>query len=151
MIGHRQIIVNGFGNSHKANPAAVKQGIIGKFLNGIHGVISPDIEEIFNLQFVQDLKDLVVKLGSVLDLRQLVTAGTQKRGRSPFQQVDIQIAFDVIGKIHYPFFQQPLNAVKHSIDLIGSPVYGRLIDSCKTGIDHRSGSSGLPHDDIAFH
>ena len=48
----------------------------------IHDV---DIDESFDLQFIQDCKNLFVDFHIFMDLRQFIAAGSKKCGWSPFQ------------------------------------------------------------------
>ena len=151
MVCGRQVIVNGLWNAHKADSAAVEQGIVGKLLNGVHGVIAADIEKVLYLQLVQNGKYLIVYLPVITNLRQLETAGTQISGGRSFQKLNIQIRLDVLLQIHIPLLQKPLYAVEHAVHLPGAPVLGCLKHACQAGINHCGWTSGLPYDYITFY
>ena len=50
--------------------------IIGKLFDGIHRIISADVDKYFDLRFIHNGKDLFIDFGIFMDLRQLKTAGT---------------------------------------------------------------------------
>ena len=79
MVGHHQVIVNRLGNAHKADIAANMGTVISQLADGIHAVIAADVEEIADIQFAQDLEQLLVygfALGGV-PVGQLVAAAAQ--------------------------------------------------------------------------
>ena len=77
MVGERQIIVNSLGASHKADLRTGDDSVIGKLLDGVHGIVAADIDKAVNLQIRQDLEDFFIDLPAVVDVRKLVAAGTQ--------------------------------------------------------------------------
>ena len=85
-----------------------------------------------------------------MDIRQLIPAGAQECGRCTLEQLDVNVGMNLGGQIHIHLIQETLNAVKHSIHLVESPLLGRLVDACQAGINHGGGASRLPYNNITF-
>ena len=150
MVGEGQIVVDGLGHTQKLLLMPLHDGIIGQLLDGIHGIVSSDINEGFDVQLVQNLENLLVDLTVLMDLRKLEPAGAKECGRSSLQQLDVHVGMDLSGQIHILLVQKALNSVKHSVNLVEASLSGRLIDACQTGIDHGSGAARLSYNDVAF-
>ena len=55
----------------------------------------------------------------------------------------------VIGQIHDPLLQKPLDAVKHTIYLLCPSVLGGLEHAYQTGVDNCGGTARLTYDNIS--
>ena len=55
---------------------SLDNGIIGQLLDGIHGVIASDIDKDLNIQLIQYGKYLLIKCRVLMNIRQLIPAGT---------------------------------------------------------------------------
>ena len=79
-----EVIIDCFRNSHEFLWFIFLCGIIGKHLDSVHGIISTDIEEIFNVVFFHDFKHFIVYFFISLNLWKLITAGAEKSGWCSF-------------------------------------------------------------------
>ena len=138
MIGHGKVVVNGLGNAHKFDIAAGQQAVIIQLFDGIHGIISADIEEILHFQLFQDRKDLIInRFGALfMDTGQLITAGAQISGGCTLEQFNIQVISDMIGQIDITLIKQSLDTVKHAINLTGPAVLSGFKNADQTGINN---------------
>ena len=76
VVGAVQVIVDGLWHADEADIAADSLGVAGQFADRIHGIISPDIEEIADAMLLKFLEKLWIYC--VLQaLRQLVPAGAR--------------------------------------------------------------------------
>ncbi len=150
VIRKRQVIVNRLGHSQELLLMSLDDRIIRQFLDGVHGVVSTDIDESLNLQLVQNLENFLIDFGILMDLRQLKPAGTQKCGRGSLQQFNVHVRMNLGGQIHILLIQKALNAVEHSVYFMESSFLGSLIDTSKTGINHRSGAARLSNNNVAL-
>lgn len=85
-----------------------------------------------------------ISRGVVTYLRQLEAAGTQIRGGSSLQKLNIQIGLDMLLQIHTPLLQKSLYAMEHAVYLLSSPVLGCLKHAGQAGINHRGGAPDCP-------
>ena len=83
MVRKGQVIVNGFGNTQELLAMSLDNGIIRQLLDGIHGIIASDIDKDLNIQLIQYGKYFFIKCRILMDIRQLITAGTQECRRRP--------------------------------------------------------------------
>ena len=95
MVGQRQIIVNGLGHAQEFLGLSGKDRVVGKLFDGIHGVVSADIDKRFDIEFIEDLEDLLIDALVLVDLRQFEPAGSKKRGRRSLQKFNIQFGMDL--------------------------------------------------------
>ena len=98
MVGDHQVIVDGLGHAHKADVAADVCAVVGQLADGVHRVVTADVEEVADVQLLQDLKQLDVDgltLGGV-PVGQLVAAGTQIAGRRALQKLNVQCGFQLV-------------------------------------------------------
>ena len=73
MVGKSKVVINGLGTSDETNLGAGNYSVIGKLLDGIHRVISADVDKAIDLKFIEHLEDLLVKLFVLIDVGELVT------------------------------------------------------------------------------
>ena len=76
MIRLYQVIVDGLWHANEADIAADSLGVAGQFADRIHGIISPDIEEIADAMLLKFLEKLWIHC-VLQTLRQLVPAGAK--------------------------------------------------------------------------
>ena len=151
MVGTGQIVVDGFWHTHEADVAADQVAVIRELLNGVHGIISADVKESFDLELLKEGEDLLVNFVIFLDFGEFVAAAPEEGRRGSLQKVDVQIRADVFREIYIFMFQKAVDAVAHSVYFPGAPVLCRLENAGKAGIDDGSGAAGLADDDISLH
>ena len=151
MVGDGQIVVDGLRAADKLLFCTGQQCIVGKLADGIHGVISADIDEDLNLQLVQKLEDSFVNFLILVDLRQLVAAGAQECGGSSLQKREVQLILDIIGEIDILLIHETLDAVAHAVNLVVASFHGGLEYAGKAGVDDSGGATGLSYDNITLH
>ena len=150
MIGKCKVIVNGLRNTKEFLGLSGNDSIIRQLLDSIHGIISANVDKCIDLQFVQNIKDFLIDSSVFMDFRKLITAGTQKCGRSPFQKLNVKLGMDLGRKVDILLVKQPLDSVKHSIYLVKATLYCILVYARKTGINYRCWSAGLSYNNISF-
>ena len=137
MVGHHQVIVNRLGNAHKADIAANMGTVISQLADGIHAVIAADVEEIADIQFAQDLEQLLVygfALGGV-PVGQLVAAAAQIAGRCALEQLNVHGTFQLVIQYADAALQQAGHAVHHAVHLTCTAALAAFINAGQAGID----------------
>ena len=76
MIGQCEVIVNGLRYAKEFLLLAGQDCEIRKLLDGVHGVISANIDKRINIKTVQYTKDLLIDGLVFVDLRKFKTTGT---------------------------------------------------------------------------
>ena len=150
MIGKCKVIVNGLRNTKEFLGLSGNDGIIRQLLDGIHGIISADVDKCIDFQFVQNIKDFLIDSSVFVDFRKLITAGTKKCRRGPFQKLNVKLGMNLGRKVDILLVKQTLDSVKHSIYLVKATLYCILIYTCKTRINYRCWASGLSYNNISF-
>ena len=84
-------------------------GIIRQLFDGIHGIVSADIDKRLDLQFIQYLEYLFVYLRILVNVRQLIPTGAQECRRCSLQQFDIHVGVNLRGQVHILLIQKSLN------------------------------------------
>ena len=74
MVCQCQIIINGLRYPKELLGLAGKDGIVGKLLNGIHRIITANVDKCINIQLVQDLENLLINISVFMYFRKLVPA-----------------------------------------------------------------------------
>src|SRR5699024_5550314 len=69
-----QIVVDRLGTSDETCGMTGDDGIVRQLLDRVHGIISADIDKSFDIQFVEDIENLVIYFSVLMDFRQFVTA-----------------------------------------------------------------------------
>ena len=151
MVCQHQIVIDGLGHTHETNITAHHSAILMQLIDGIHTVISTDIEKPANIQFLQNGEQLLIYLRIVRDIRQLVTAASKIGRRRTFQQFNFQRGCDLFCQIHHFFFEQTLNSVGHAVHCFCTARFTGFQNTGKACIDHRSRSTALTYDCIASH
>ena len=82
VIRQSKVIVNCFRASDKSCRISHHNRVVGKLFDRIHGVISSDIDKCFNIQLVQNFKDLFIYFSVFMNFRKFVPAGSQICSRS---------------------------------------------------------------------
>ena len=83
MIGQRQIVVNRLGTADEPLRITLDNRIVGKLFDRIHGIVSANIDEGFDFQLLQDFENLLIYFRILVNFRQLIPAGTEKRSGRP--------------------------------------------------------------------
>ena len=96
MIGSFKIIVDSLWDSYYPDIVSDFICVSGKLEHGVHGIVSADIEERFNLKIPEQRENLFVNLVIFLDFRQFVAAASQEGRRGPLQQINVEIGADVL-------------------------------------------------------
>ena len=78
MVSEGQVVVYGLGHAQELLGMALQDRVIGQLLDCVHGIVSADVDESFDVQLVHDFEELLINLRILVDLRQLVTAGAQE-------------------------------------------------------------------------
>ena len=69
-----KVVVNRLRASDEAGAEPGHNRVVGQLFDGVHGIISADVNKRLNIQFLQDRKDLVVNRPVFVDLREFVPA-----------------------------------------------------------------------------
>ena len=136
VVCQSQVIINCFRNAKEFLFVSFYDCVIRQFLDGIHGIISSDIDEGINFQFIQNFKNFVINFHVLMDFRQFKTAGTQECRWGSFQQLDIQIRMNLCGHIHISLIQQTLNTIQHTIYFVKATLNCVLINTSQTGVNN---------------
>ena len=86
-----------------------------------------------------------------MDLRQLIAAGAQERGRSSLQELQIQLVLDIVSHIHVLLINEALDTVAHAVHLTVATLHCSLENTCKACVDDRSRAAGLSYNNITLH
>ena len=153
MVGDHQVVVNGLGHAHKTDLAADMAAVIRQLADGVHAVVAADVEEIADVQFLQDLEQLLVDSFSFrgVPVGQLVAAAAQIAGRGALEQLDVHGAGKLVIQNADPAFQQTGHAVHHAVDFLCPAALAAFKYACQTRVDDRSGTAGLAHNRIFCH
>ena len=84
MISQGQIIVNGLRTADETCRMTCYDRVVRKFLDRVHRVISADVDESLDVQFIQDTEYFFVNFFVLMDLRQFVAAGAEEGCRCSF-------------------------------------------------------------------
>ena len=96
MVRKSQVVVNGLRASDKTGRVSRHNSVVGKFLDGVHGVISTDIDKRLNIQLVENRKNFLVHRFILMNLRQFVAAGSEESCRRPLQKFCVQLCGDIL-------------------------------------------------------
>ena len=151
MVGQSQIVVDRLRASDKFDIAACQKRIIRKLFDGIHRIISADIDKCFNIKLIQQRKNLIIDRFILVDLRKFIAAGPQKSCRCSLQNLTVKIILDVLGQIDIIAFHQSLNTMTHPVYFLCSTLDRCVVNTCQTRINDCSRSAGLPDNDISLH
>ena len=149
VVGAEQVVVNGLGHAHHAAVITNLLHILGDLVAGVHGVITAVIEEVTDVILLEDLQNALVIRVIHIGVRHFIAAGTQSRGRSVLQQ--LQLGGVLLTHVEQTVIQNTLDAVLCTQD---PGDVGVLQGSCDhavgTGVDNGSGTAGLTEDTGAF-
>ena len=149
MVGAEQVVVNGLGHAHHAAVITDLLHILGDLVAGVHGIVTTVIEEVTDVILLEDLQNALVIRVIHIGVRHLIAAGTQSRGRSVLQQ--LQLGGVLLTHVEQTVIQNTLDAVLRTQD---PGDVGVLQGSCdhavSTGVDDGSGTAGLTEDTGAF-
>ncbi len=149
MVRAEQVVVDRLGDTHDAAVVANLLHIFGNLVAGIHGIISAVVEEITHVIFLENFKNLLVIRLILIRIRNLVTAGTQCRGRRIFhncQLLRILLIHDVKSVI-----QHAHNPVGSAVNLGDTVSVKTCLDCAVTAcIDNRRRTAGLSDDHCTF-
>ena len=149
MVGAEQVVVDGLRDTHDTAVIANLLHILGNLVTGVHGVVAAVVEEVTNVVLLEDLEDALV-IGIVnVRICDLVTAGTQSRGRGVLQQLQLSRIF---------LFHNVQLIVQYADDAVCSAVNSGDSVGIKTGldctvsagVDNRSRATGLTDDHCTF-
>ena len=149
MVSTEQVVVDGLRDTHYTALVTRLHHILGNLVAGVHGVVAAVVEEVTDVVLLEHFKNTLV-IGVVnIRISQLVAAGTQCRGRSITQKLELFAVFlvDVIQVI----VEQTLDAMCHAEytgDGIG--VQSSLQSTQNRRVDYRSRTTGLTDDASAF-
>ena len=90
MIGECKVVINGLGASYESDGGSGDDRIIGKLLDGIHRIVSADVDEAVDLELIEHLEDLLVKFLVLIDIGELITAGSQISRRCSLKKLRIK-------------------------------------------------------------
>ena len=152
MVGNDKVIVDGLGNTDDPHLVIVSLGILGKLCNGIHRIVSANIEEVSDVVFLEYLKELFVNLVALSYLRKLLTARAKRRRRCVFKLCYKLVVLKKLGKIYESFLKKSLNAVLHSVKSLDSATVNALLNAANNSrqgcIYRRSRTTRLTNDRI---
>ena len=83
VVGEGQVVVNGLGYAQELLLMSLQNRVVGQLLDGVHGIVSADVDECLNLQLVHDFEQLLINLRILMNLGQLIPAGAQESRRRP--------------------------------------------------------------------
>ena len=78
VVGVAQVVINGLGHAHAAHLITGIRGKLTHAVRCVHRVIAADVEEVMDVVGLEDFENPLV-----IFRRELVAAGTQRRGRGP--------------------------------------------------------------------
>ena len=145
MVGAEQIVVDGLGHAHHAAVIADLLHILGDLVAGVHGVVTAVIEEVTDVILLEDLQNALVIRVIHIGVRHFIAAGTQSRGRSVLQQ--LQLGGVLLTHVEQTVAENALDAVLRAQHLSDDAGFqGRVNDAVSAGVDHRRRPTGLTDD-----
>ena len=145
VVGDRQIVVDRLRHTDNAELVALFLGEFGNLVGGVLRVIATDVEEVADVVRLEDLEHAF----EILLLLELVTAGAEggaggvPEGADLLLRLGCQIDQILVQDAQYP--------IQSAVDFLYALVVERLShDARDTGVDNRSGSAGLAHQDISY-
>ena len=152
VVGNDKVVVDGLGNTDDSHLVIVSLRILGKLCNGIHRIVSANIEEVSDVVFLEYLKELFVNLVALSDLRKLLTARAERRRRCIFKLCYELVVHKELRKVYKSFLKQSLNAVLHSVKSLDSTAVNTLLNAAyntrQGSIYRRSRTTRLTNDRI---
>jgi hypothetical protein len=135
VVGAEEIVVHGLGDADAVQLVAVLAAVLLHPMDGVHGVVAADEEEIADVVLAQHLEDA----GEVLFL-DLMAGGSQGRGRGGAQ------AFEDMGglaaQVEQALFHKALDAEIHAVYVLGQAGRLDLVDHPgQAGVDDGSRSA----------
>src|SRR5699024_4470113 len=115
VVGEHKVVVNGLGNPNKTDGAVDGHGVGAQLGNGVHAVVSANVEHSLNIVFLQDGEDGFVGIFILGKLRQLEPAGTQVTGGSALEQFNAHVPGEKAVQIHQAVLKESFNAEFHSV------------------------------------
>ena len=145
-----KVVVDGLRYADDAHIVADALCEFGELRNGIHRVVTADIEEITNVKFLENGDDIFKGL-SVFALKvlgELFAARAECRRRGIFEK--LQIFFGHVADVDERFFENAFNAVFSTVYGFNGITFDRAANNtCESCVDSCCGTAGLTDDSIS--
>ena len=122
VVGYNKVVVDGLGHAHDSHLVIVILQILGKLCNGIHRIVAADIEEVSDIIFLEDGKELFVNFISLTNLGKLFTARAESRRGGVLKLCDKSVICKIFVKVNESFLEKSLNTVSHSVKSLNASV-----------------------------
>ena len=151
MVGQAQVVVEGFGHTDEPHAAAHALTVAGKLCDGVHGVVTANVEHRADVVLVKQGEQLDERGGIGVRVGQLEAATAQIAGRSTLEQLDAHAVIQQDVELQQLFLEQTLDAVLHAVHLVCTQTAGGFVYARKAGVDHGGRDAALTNDDILGH
>ena len=151
VVGHRKVVVDGFRDTDEFLVFSVHRGIVGQLLDGVHGVVTADVQEVFDVVLLHKEEHLLIGGFVAFDLRQLVTAGAEEGGRCSLQEGQFVEVVEVDVEVDDIVIEETLDAVVHTVHFFDAMVFCRADGACQARVDDRGGTAGLSNNHITHY
>ena len=111
-----EVVVDCFRNAHHAHFKADGGAIARELCNGIHRVVSADIEEVAYVVFFEDFNELFKRCGVVLRLREFFSARAESGGGGLFEEPERRLVRKLFAEIAEAFRKHSFDTVYRAVD-----------------------------------
>ncbi len=152
MVCSDEVVVYRFRHAHDAHFIADAVHILRELGNGIHRVVSADIEEIAYIIIAENIENLLIyyEVVSRHILWELLAAGAERGCRRIFKQGKVVFSFYNVVQKAEASVKHALYSVYRTVDFIYLVAFeSAAYNARKRSVDSRGGTAGLTYDGIA--
>ena len=153
VVGADEVVVDRLRNAHNAHLVVAGLRVCRQLCDRVHRVVAADVEEIADVILLEDREELLENaLGILPYLRELLTAGAERRRRGVLEHIDALIVRKRLAEIDQTLLKETLNAVAHTVQRLDRTVVYVFLhtadDTRKRRVDRRSRATRLTDDRI---